>query len=114
MAFVLGLERTQCGYDSIFVVVDMFSKMAHFISGKNTVDALHVAHLFSKEIIRLQGTPMTITSDCETRSLSHFWCTLWKLIGTKAPILMHLSSANQWANSGCESNLGNLLKYLAS
>ena len=55
MDFIDGLPRTRKGNDSIWVIVDRFTKSAHFIPVKSTRTAQSLAQIYFKEIVRLHG-----------------------------------------------------------
>lgn len=59
MDFVEGLPKSE-GYDSIMVVVDPFTKFAHFVPLKHPFTAAQVARAFWDNIVRLHGVPSSI------------------------------------------------------
>lgn len=83
MDFIVALLRTQRGRDAIMVIVDRFSKMAHFLAYNKTNDAKHIAHLYLTDVVKLHDIPRSKVSDRESKFLRLFWGTLWGLVGTK-------------------------------
>jgi hypothetical protein len=83
MDFIVGLPKTQAGFDSILVVVDWLTKIAHFIPTVATVTASGVAALFMRNIFKFHGMPSEIINDRDCKFVSEFWTTLFKMCGTK-------------------------------
>lgn len=69
--FVEGLPRSK-GWDTILVVVDRFTKYAHFIPLSHPYTAESVAQAFLANVFKLHGMRKTIVSDRE----SFYWVIL--------------------------------------
>jgi hypothetical protein len=83
MNFIVGLPRTQTGYDSIWVIVDRLTKVAHFIPVKATYSGLQLAELYMLRIVYLHGVPKKIVSDGEAQFTSRFWERLHETLDTQ-------------------------------
>jgi hypothetical protein len=72
MDFIVGLQKTQSGYDSIWVIVDCLSKVVHFILVKTTYKGLKPNELYIARIVCLHGVPKKIVSNRGTQFTSKF------------------------------------------
>ena len=83
MDFITGLPRTQRGFDSIWVIVDRLTKVAHFIPVKTTYSGARLAELYMERIVCLHGVPKKIVSDRGSQFTSHFWQNLHESMDTQ-------------------------------
>ena len=73
MDFVFCLPRTSSGFDSIWVIVDRLTKLAHFLPIKKTYTTDKLAKLYINRIVYLHGVPESIVSDRGVTFTSIFW-----------------------------------------
>jgi len=109
---MLGLPKTTRKHDSILMVIDRFSKMAHFLPCSKTSDASRVATIYFDEVVRLHGLPKTIVSDRDIKFTSYFWKTLWHKMGTKLQFSTAFHPQTDGQAEVVNRSLGNLLRCL--
>jgi hypothetical protein len=81
--FITRLPKTKSGYDSIWVVVDPLTKVAHFIPIKTTYTSAKLVDIYMKRIVCIHGVPKSIVSDRGTQFTSHFWKQLHESLATR-------------------------------
>lgn len=67
----------------IFIIIDRFSKVAHFLSLSHPYIAHSVAQLFTDQVFKLCGMPTFIVSNKDPIFISSFWKEFFKLQGSK-------------------------------
>jgi len=112
--FITHLPESQ-GHTHIMVVVDRFTKMAHFIGLKENATANDVADTFLREVWKLDGLPTEIILDMDAKFSGEFWESLCKSLGIKGKVstAYHLQTDGQTerTNQTREGYLRNFVNY---
>jgi hypothetical protein len=94
--FIVGLLRTQSGYNSIWVVVDRLTKVAHLIPIKTTYSRPQLAELYMSRIVCLHGVPKNSVFDRATQFTLRFWERMHETLDTQ----LHFSSTYHLQTNG--------------
>jgi hypothetical protein len=106
MNFIVGLPRTQSGYDSIWVTVDQLTKVAHFIPIKTTYSGPQLVGLYMLRIVCLHGVLKKFVSDRETQFTLMFWERWNETLDTQ----LHFSSAYHPQTDGQTERVNQILE----
>jgi transposase InsO family protein len=81
MDFIEGLPKSK-GFNVILVIVDRFTKYAHFVPIRHPFTTRTIAKSVFDNVVKLHGLPKTIVSDRDKVFTSSFWKELFSLMGT--------------------------------
>jgi hypothetical protein len=105
MDFIEGLPKSR-KYDSILVVIDKFSKYAHFLRLTHPYGATTVAQVFFDQVYKLHGLPTEIITDRDRIFTSTFGQTLFHLAETT----LNMSSSYHPQTDGQSEKLNQCLE----
>jgi hypothetical protein len=98
MDFIVGLPMTARKFDSIWVIMDRFTKSAHFIPVNTRYDAQKYAEIYVGHVLCLHGVSNMIISDRGSQFVTHFWEKLHASLGIH---LIHSSAYHRRTSWNC-------------
>jgi transposase InsO family protein len=99
MVFIVGLSMTAHKFDSIWVIMDRFTKLAHFVPVNTRYDAQKYAEIYVTRVLCLRGVPKMIISDRGSLFVTRFWEQLHASLGMH---LIHSSAYHPQTGSQTE------------
>lgn len=82
------------GLTTIWVVVDCFMKITHFVPLSKLSSTLQMAEIFFKKIFCLYGLPTHSDQEVRVQFVSNFWRAVWKAL----KISLCFLSQNEWSD----------------
>lgn len=101
-----SFPKDRRGYNSIFVIVDRFSKRYISLPCYKTTGAEDMAKLFIEHIYRWKGPPDTIVSDRGGQFVSEFWKAMCNVLCVK----LKLSTADHPQTDGQTENANQIIE----
>src|SRR5260370_14488447 len=105
MDFIEQLPDSE-GFSAILVIIDYLTKQAIFIPSHDMVNAPQVAQLFLIHVFSKHGVPVHITSDRGSEFVSHFFCSLGKLLRMR----LHFTSGYHLEGDGQTEHANQVLE----
>ena len=91
--FITGLPASD-GNTAILVVVDRFSKAAHFIALPKLPSAMETAQLVINHVFRVHGLPQEIVSDRGPQFIAKFWRSFCAQLGALVSLFFRIPSGD--------------------
>ncbi|GKF18693.1 putative reverse transcriptase domain-containing protein [Tanacetum coccineum] len=83
MDFITNLPRTRSGHDTIWVIMDRFTKCVYFLPIRVDFNMDRLARLYLNKIVARHGVPILIISDRDSHFTSRFWQSMQEALGTR-------------------------------
>nr|GEZ59134.1 reverse transcriptase [Tanacetum cinerariifolium]GEZ93316.1 reverse transcriptase [Tanacetum cinerariifolium] len=109
MDFVTKLLKMATGQDTIWVIIDLLTKSAHFLLMREDDTLKKLMRQYLKEVVSRHGVPFSIIYDHDRRSTSHFWKSLNKALGWDRHLLMVEFSYNNSYHTSIKAALFEVL-----